>query len=66
MNQKSCGKFIFTLVARLNPNPILKVLSLIQMHRVQALIMGGQVCVFYGAVEFSRELLQPHPSSHLS
>ena len=23
-------------------------------HRVRALLMGGQACVFYGAAEFSR------------
>ena len=36
-------------------NPILKVLSSIQTHRVRALLMGGQACVFYGAAEFSRD-----------
>ena len=36
-------------------NPILKVLSSIQEYRVQALLMGGQACVFYGAAEFSRD-----------
>ena len=25
------------------------------MHRVRALLMGGQACVFYGAAEFSRD-----------
>jgi hypothetical protein len=25
---------------------------------VQALLMGGQACVFYGAAEFSRDLLR--------
>ncbi len=25
-------------------------------HRVQALLMGGQACVFYGAAEFSRDI----------
>jgi len=54
MNRKSCGKFISTLVAHLIRNPILKVLSSIQTHRVQALLMGGQACVFYDAAEFSR------------
>jgi hypothetical protein len=24
-------------------------------HRVHALLMGGQACVFYGAAEFSRD-----------
>ncbi len=24
-------------------------------HRVKALLMGGQACVFYGAAEFSRD-----------
>jgi hypothetical protein len=35
-------------------NPILKVLSSIQKHRVNALPMDGRTCVFYGAAEFSR------------
>jgi hypothetical protein len=37
------------------PNPIRKVLSSIHAHRVRALLMGGQACVFYGAAEFSRD-----------
>jgi len=37
------------------PNPIRKVLSSIQRHRVRALLMGGQACVLYGAAEFSRD-----------
>ena len=37
------------------PNPIRKVLSSIQKHRVRALLMGGQACVLYGADEFSRD-----------
>lgn len=36
-------------------NPILKVLSSMRVHRVRALLMGGQACVFYGAAEFSRD-----------
>ena len=40
-------------------NPILRVLSSIQKHRVRALLMGGQACVFYGAAEFSREFVNP-------
>jgi hypothetical protein len=39
----------------LTRNPILKVLSSIRAHRVRALLMGGQACVFYGAAEFSRD-----------
>ena len=39
----------------MTPNPILKVLSLIRVHRVHALLMGGQACVFYGVAEFSRD-----------
>jgi hypothetical protein len=38
------------------PNPIRKVLSSIQEHRVRALVMGGQACVLYGAAEFSRDI----------
>jgi len=37
------------------PNPIHKVLSSMHAHRVKALLMGGQACVFYGAAEFSRD-----------
>jgi hypothetical protein len=35
------------------PNRIQKVLSSTAAHRVQALLMGGQACVLYGAAEFS-------------
>ena len=38
------------------PNPIRRVLSSIQKHRVRALLMGGQACVLYGAAEFSRDI----------
>ena len=37
------------------PNPIREVLSSVRAHRVHALLMGGQACVFYGAAEFSRD-----------
>lgn len=37
------------------PNPIQTVLSTMAAHRVRALLMGGQACVFYGAAEFSRD-----------
>ena len=37
------------------PNPIRRVLSSIRTHQVQALLMGGQACVFYGGAEFSRD-----------
>jgi len=37
------------------PNPILKVLSTLRSRNVKNLLMGGQACVFYGAVEFSRD-----------
>ena len=37
------------------PNPIRKVLSSMRAHQVQALLMGGQACVLYGAAEFSRD-----------
>jgi len=39
----------------LTPIPILKVLSTFQRHRVRALLIGGQACIVYGAVEFSRD-----------
>lgn len=37
-------------------SPILKALSSIRRNGVQALVMGGQACVLYGAAEFSRDL----------
>ena len=37
------------------PSRIRKVLSTMAEHRVRALLMGGQACVFYGATEFSRD-----------
>ena len=36
-------------------SPIPKVLSTISSHGVEALLMGGQACVLYGAAEFSRD-----------
>ncbi|MFH1245495.1 MAG: hypothetical protein V1662_03340 [Candidatus Omnitrophota bacterium] len=36
-------------------NPILKVLSTFQKHRVKSLLIGGQACIIYGAAEFSRD-----------
>lgn len=40
----------------MSPNPIRKVLSTFRKHRVQALLMGGQACIAYGAAEFSRDV----------
>lgn len=37
------------------PNPILKVLFTLQKHKVKALLIGGQACIIYGAVEFSKD-----------
>lgn len=37
------------------PSPIRKVLSVMRSRRVRALLMGGQACVLYGGVEFSRD-----------
>ncbi|MCX6878266.1 MAG: hypothetical protein NTW21_31305 [Verrucomicrobia bacterium] len=36
--------------------PIRQVLLTIQKHQVQALLMGGQACVFYGAAQFSKDV----------
>ena len=38
------------------PTPIRQVLSTMRKHQVQALLMGGQACVFYGAVQFSKDI----------
>jgi len=38
------------------PTPIRQVLFTIQKHQVQALLMGGQACVFYGAAQFSKDI----------
>ncbi|MCX6925836.1 MAG: hypothetical protein NT154_21915 [Verrucomicrobia bacterium] len=53
---RSSGPPIWFWEALLIQNPIRKVLSSIQKHRVRALLMGGQACVFYGAAEFSRDI----------
>ena len=48
------------------PNLIHKVLSTMAGHQVQALLMGGQACVLYGAAEFSRDVdfaILPEPSN---
>ena len=36
-------------------SPIPKVLSTMRAHGVEALLMGGQACILYGAAEFSRD-----------
>jgi hypothetical protein len=38
------------------PTPIRQVLSTIQTNGVQALLMGGQACVFYGAAQVSKDI----------
>jgi len=49
------GSITFRSEGRLIPSRIRKVLSTMARHRVRALLMGGQACVFYGAAEFSRD-----------
>jgi hypothetical protein len=39
----------------LSLSPIPKALSGMREHGVEALLMGGQACVLYGAAEFSRD-----------
>lgn len=39
----------------MTPNPILKVLSVLNKYKVQYLLIGGQACIIYGAAEFSRD-----------
>ena len=38
------------------PTPIRQVLSTMQANGVQALLMGGQACVFYGAAQVSKDI----------
>ena len=38
------------------PTPIRQVLSTFQANGVQALLMGGQACVFYGAAQVSKDV----------
>jgi hypothetical protein len=38
------------------PTPIRQVLLTFQKHGVQALLMGGQACVFYGAAQVSKDI----------
>jgi len=47
-------------------SPICKALSTIRKHQVAHLLRGGQVCVLFGAAEFSRDLdlaLLPDPAN---
>lgn len=37
-------------------SPIAKVLSIFSKHKIEALLMGGQACILYGAAEFSRDI----------
>lgn len=37
-------------------SPIPKALSTFLKYRVQALLIGGQACILYGAAEFSRDI----------
>lgn len=39
----------------MTPSPILKVLSIFKKHNVKSLLIGGQACIIYGAIEFSRD-----------
>lgn len=38
------------------PTLLQRVLPIFQKHQVQALLMGGQACVFYGAAQFSKNI----------
>ncbi len=38
------------------PPAIQQVMRVFQKHQVQALLMGGQACIVYGAAEFSRDI----------
>ena len=40
----------------MNRSPILKALSAISNTGARTLLIGGQACVFYGALEFSNDL----------
>jgi hypothetical protein len=71
VNRRDYGFTTSTSEVPLIPNPIQKVLSTMAARQVQALLMGGQACVFYGAAEFSRDadlilLAEPDNLSRLS
>jgi hypothetical protein len=40
----------------MTPSPIPKALSTFLKHNVNALLIGGQACILYGAAEFSRDI----------
>jgi hypothetical protein len=40
----------------MTPSPIPKALSIFLKHKVNALLIGGQACILYGAAEFSRDI----------
>src|SRR5262249_15761136 len=53
---RSFGPPFWRWEVRLSLSPIGRVLFTLQKHRVQALLMGGQACILYGAAEFSRDI----------
>jgi len=53
--QFSYGIYINFMAAPSTLPLIPEVLSLIQKHHLKMLLMGGQACVLYGAVEFCRD-----------
>lgn len=55
LKQQNFGSCIYPLEGVLTPNPILKVLSTFKTCEVKCLLIGGQACIVYGAVEFSRD-----------
>ena len=51
MESEKLWQTYLALGGSLDPEPIYKVLFTIRKHRVRALLMGGQACVFHGAAE---------------
>ncbi len=55
LKPRNYGNFILPWEADLTPNPILKVLFTFRKFKVKSLLIGGQACIIYGAIEFSRD-----------
>src|SRR5207247_1260407 len=55
-NLSACGRTSSLWGERVTLSPIPRVLSTFRRRKVQALLMGGQACILYGAAEFTRDV----------
>lgn len=55
-NRSGSGRTSSRWGDRVTLSPIHRVLSTFRRRKVQALLMGGQACILYGAAEFTRDI----------